>query len=92
MDETITIPLVKAIDLAGVEYSELKLSEPTAEQLVAAEKVVGATASLVELIHLNAVIPRKVAGQLRQRDLQAAAGFFARFAETSPASETSSPS
>jgi hypothetical protein len=92
MEDTATVTLVKPVTLGELEYSELKLSEPTAEQLVAAEKVAGATASLVELIHLNAAIPRKVAGQLRQRDLQAAAGFFARFGETSPASETSSPS
>ncbi|MGN6518661.1 MAG: phage tail assembly protein [Dokdonella sp.] len=90
-DDTLDLELSTPIKLAELEYSVLKLSEPTAEQLMAHEKVAGAMAALAMLIHLNAKVPMKVVSQMKQRDLARAADFFAHFNETSPGSATSSP-
>lgn len=77
-------------DGTGVTYAVLNLTEPTGEQLAAAEAQAGAMGPLLTLIHKNAGVPMAVAQRMRQRDLQRAADFFAGF--RSPSGSVSSES
>ena len=67
------------IELGGVTYSELKLTEPTVKQLREAAKAGGGLEWGARLIQLNAVVPGAVVDQMTQRDFGKAADFFAHF-------------
>jgi hypothetical protein len=84
MADEMTLTLIKPVQLGGMQYTELQLSEPTAAELIKASKAGNPVEQLVTLIHLNAKVPRAVVDQLRQRDLDGAGDFFGRFSGASP--------
>jgi hypothetical protein len=90
--DELDLTLTKPIKLGELEYSVLNLTEPTGEQLAAAEAAVGATGSLMVLIERNASVPAGVVKKMRQRDLQRAADFFAHFGTTDDSIDTESSS
>ena len=83
MDD-LTLALAKPIDLAGVVYTELQLSEPTVKQLRAAAKAGGGLEWGATLVSLNAVVPMAVVDKMTQRDFERAADFFVQFGIASP--------
>ena len=79
MDE-ITIQLRKPITLGDIVYDKLVLKEPTAGQI---EKASSGSANgvsmVISLISTVAVVPRKVAESLCQRDFKEASNFLDTF-------------
>lgn len=76
----LTLTLRKPITLGTLTYEKLELTEPLAGDLIKAGKAGTDLEQLAELIRLNAKVPRGVVDQLLQRDLMAAAAFYAPFA------------
>lgn len=80
MIEELTIQLRKPVSIGDIVYSELKLQEPTAGQI---EKASAASANgvgmVINLISAVAVVPRKVAESLCQRDFKEASNFLESF-------------
>ena len=81
--DSMLLQLSSPIELGAVTYDTLSLSEPTVAQLRKAAKAGDGMDQLATLIHLNAAVPMAVVDKLRQRDFEAAGGFFARFGATS---------
>lgn len=75
-----TITLQKPVKLGDVEYTELKLREPTAGELEKAASAKNNVGAVIEMISLIAKVPRKVAEDLCQRDFREADAFFGTFA------------
>ena len=78
-NDEITIPLRKPITLGDLVYSELKLKEPTAGQIEKASASTSGAGSVINLISIVAVVPRRVAEGLCQRDFQEASNFLESF-------------
>lgn len=90
-DDELTLALRKPIKLGDLEYFELQLEEPTGAmlQLAAKEDAMG---GLFLLIAHTAKVSPAVPKQMRQRDLQRAADFFAHFGDLpSSTPSTSTP-
>lgn len=75
----LTVQLLKPVDHAGETYTELQLSEPTAGQMIDADKAGAGLASLVKLISMVAAIPHGAALKIGRRDLWVCERFFASF-------------
>ena len=78
-EDEFVLELRVPIDLGGVTYSELKLSEPTVKQLREAAKLGGGIEWGAKLIQLNAAVPMAVVDRMTQRDFGRAADFFGHF-------------
>ena len=79
MDE-ITIQLRKPITIGDIVYDKLVLKEPTAGQIEKASSASSNGISMViNLISTVAVVPRKVAEGLCQRDFKEASNFLDSF-------------
>lgn len=91
MDDELILLLRVPVTVAGETITELRLTEPTYDQLVKSAKA-GATPleQVGALINLNAKVPQAVVSQLRQRDLTEAADFFGRFSDLSKPTPTAS--
>jgi hypothetical protein len=91
VQDSITITLPQPIKLGSLDFTELKLSEPTLGQLRKANREVHSLDQLAVLIHLNANLPPAVVDQLPQRIVDECSAFFGRFASDSQTtSETQS--
>jgi hypothetical protein len=91
VQDTITIALPQPIRLGSLDFTELKLSEPTLGQLRKADKEEKPLDQLAVLIQLNANVPAAVVDQLPQRIVDECSAFFGRFASDSQTtSETQS--
>ncbi len=90
-EDRMVLELREPIELGTLVTTELVLTEPTGEQLVAFSKEPLAMQALMTLIALNAGVSPAIVKKMRQRDLQRADAFFARFSpqEPSTTSETS---
>lgn len=77
--DELVLELRRPVTFAGVQYDTLRLLEPTAGQLIEAEKGGSPLEQLARLVHLVAAVPRKAVDQMGQRDFQRAADFFALF-------------
>lgn len=75
-----TIILQKPVKLGEIEYTELKLREPTAGELEKAANAKNNVGAVIELISVTAKVPRLVAEGLCQRDFKEADTFFGTFA------------
>lgn len=90
LQEDLTLTFRNPIELGGVQYAEVQLSEPDGGQLVEAGKAMTAMEQLVALISINGKMPKAAVLKIKQRDLEVAANFFARFSDgPPPASQTS---
>lgn len=74
-----TITLRKPVSIGDVQFTELKLREPTAGELAKAAGAANNVGAVIELISAVAKVPRKVAEDLAQRDFREADDFFAQF-------------
>lgn len=74
-----TITLHKPVRLGDVDYTEIKLREPTAGELEKAASAKNNVGAVIELISAVAKVPRKVAEDLCQRDFREADDFFGQF-------------
>ncbi|WP_419900689.1 phage tail assembly protein [Roseomonas sp. USHLN139] len=74
-----------AVSFNDREYTDLRLTEPTVQQLLDASKVDGAIAQTLALIKLNSGVPLQVLHQLPQRALTRCGDYFAAFSPPSPA-------
>ena len=88
IEDRLVLPLREPIDLGGDVTTELVLTEPTGEQLVASYKHPLPIESLMALIAMNAKVSPAVVKRMRQRDLQRADDFFSAFGR--PSSSTPS--
>jgi hypothetical protein len=79
-----TVSLRKPVEFAGVTHTELKLREPVAGELEKASHATSSVGVVINLTHLVAKVPRKVAEDICQRDLQACTDFFAQFSDFQP--------
>lgn len=79
METEKTVELLKPVTFAGVETTEIKLTEPTLGQMIKAAKSGSQMEQLAILIHLNAAIPRAIVDGMGTRDVDACADFFASF-------------
>lgn len=92
MDE-LTITLRKPVTIGDLTIDKLELREPTAGQLEKASSAASSVGMVINLISAVAVVPRKVAESLCQRDFQEASDFLESFSKPSLAiGETSLPS
>jgi hypothetical protein len=82
-EDTLTLTLRKPVSLGDQTYTELQLCEPTVEQLLKSSKAGAGMDQAVELIHLNAKVPKAVVLKLSHRDFNEAVDFLGRFGETS---------
>jgi hypothetical protein len=86
------LTLRKPVKLGDVEFTELKLCEPTAGQLEKATRAATtSTGVVIELVSIVAKVPRKVAEDLCQRDFSEATDFFGQFSGFLPDGGTPSP-
>lgn len=89
MDQ-LTVILRKPVTIGDLTFDKLDLSEPTAGQLEKASNASSNVGMVINLISAVAVVPRKVAESLCQRDFQEASDFLESFSKTSqPTGETS---
>lgn len=86
MDEELLLTLRKPVTLGTETWAELRLTEPTAGQLIRAGKAASPIEQVAALLHLNAAVPMAVVDRLAQRDFMAAADFFGRFSDPQPES------
>lgn len=85
-EETKTITLRKPVTLGENTYDKLELREPLAGEIAKASVAPTNTDVAINLIAAVAKVPRRVAEQLCQRDLQEANDFFGSFSsDGSPA-------
>jgi hypothetical protein len=86
------LTLRKPVKLGDVEFTELKLCEPTAGQLEKATRAATtSTGVVIELISLVAKVPRSVAESLCQRDFAEGVDFFGQFSSFQPDGGAQSP-
>lgn len=78
-EDELVLVLRETIKLGDLEFSELRLSEPTGEQLQRSFKATEPMGGLFSLIGDIAGVSPAVVKKMRQRDLQRAADFFAHF-------------
>jgi hypothetical protein len=88
--DRLELVLREPIVLGTLETTELVLTEPTGDQLVASYKQALPLESLMTLIAMNAGVSPAIVKKMRQRDLQRADAFFSAFGlpSSSPSSET----
>ncbi len=79
IQDELVITLIKPVKLADLEFSELKLTEPTMGQLRTASKAGGPLDQLALLIAVNASIPQPAVDRMVKRDIERAGDFFAQF-------------
>ena len=79
MATELTVQLLKPVEHASETYTELQLSEPTAGQMIDADKAGAGLASLVKLISMVAAIPHGAALKIGRRDLWVCERFFGSF-------------
>lgn len=82
MDLEITIQLRKPVTLGDVKFDKLDLREPTAGELERSSSGPSSNTNMgvmINLISIVAKVPRKVAEDLCQRDLNEASDFFGGF-------------
>jgi hypothetical protein len=85
MNDTITITLRKPVTIGELKFENLNLQEPTAGQLEKASNgVTSSVGVVINLISAVAVVPRKVAESLCQRDFQEASDFLNSFNDLAP--------
>jgi hypothetical protein len=82
--DSMVLTLRKPVSLGDQTYAELDLCEPTVEQLLKSSRAGAGIDQAVELIHLNAKVPKAVVLKLSHRDFNEAVDFLGRFGETSP--------
>ena len=75
----ITITLIKPIMLADLEFTEVKLTEPTMGQLRQASKAGGGLDQLASLIATNGKVPPPMVDKMLKRDIERAGDFFGQF-------------
>lgn len=86
----LTVDLLKPVEHAGEVYESITLTEPTAGQMIEADKVGAGLAALVKLISLVAKIPHGAALKIGRRDLWVCERFFVSFDQQPQPAQTSS--
>ena len=90
--DTLTVTLRKPVTIGDLTFDKLELQEPTAGQLEKASSAATSIGMVINLISAVAVVPRKVAESLCQRDFQEASSFLTLFGSASQSiGEMSSP-
>lgn len=78
----LVLKLRSPVTIGDITVDKITLTEPTGAQLAEAGDF-GGMRQLLKLIELNGKVLEDVAAGMRQRDLNEAADFFARFNESS---------
>ncbi len=79
IQDELVITFSTPIQLATLEYTEIKLTEPTMGQMRRASKAGTGLDQLALLIALNASVPPSMVDRMLQRDIEKAGDFFAQF-------------
>lgn len=79
IEDRLVLVLREPIKLGDLTFSELTLTEPNGEQLLAMQKEPIPMQALITLIAMNAGVSPAVPKRMGQRDLQRADDFFSRF-------------
>lgn len=79
LGDELILQLRAPVSLGDVEWRELKLTEPTVDQLTKSMKAGIGIEQTAMLLSLNAGIPLAAVQRMKQRDLQDASAFFLHF-------------
>jgi Phage tail assembly chaperone proteins, E, or 41 or 14 len=79
LPDELVITLRKPVKLGDVEYTELKLREPTAGEIEKASNVANPMGSNILLVSLVAAMPKPAVEKIGARDLKTASDYLQGF-------------